>query len=138
MSSGNNAIAEVRFSLRKAAERMEMPEAQLIKILKSGRLKETDGGFIEGSFIDAWMREREDITTRANSARRDATKFYELNGRFTRIRADQEAQEHFKKELRAFSDSIWNAWNAKAQKDLEAEYAKIETNRLEELKAHGA
>ena len=60
-----------------------------------------------------------------------------MSGRFARDRANHEAQEHFKKELQAFSNSIWDAWNKKAQKDLKAEYGKIEANRLAELRAHG-
>jgi hypothetical protein len=133
-----NAIDDEPFSLRKAAEKMGISEAQLLQLLKSGRIKETDRGFIESQAIDAWIREREDINGKANVARLAATKSYELSGRFTRSHADADALEHFKKELKAFSDAIWNKWNAKAQQDLEAEYSKIEANRLEELKAHGA
>ena len=127
----------VKYSYRKAAKLMGIAEDKLAMIVKTGKIAETPEGLVDENTITRWKRDKADVESTAYLGNKAASASYELNSGWARDRADHEAEEHFKKEVQDYADAIWNKWNAKARKDLEAKYAEIEKRRLQELKELG-
>jgi hypothetical protein len=127
-----------QFSYRKAAERIGVTEGQLEKIVKAGKITETDSGLIDGQSLAAWVYARKEVDTGVYLDRQSAIRKFESDSGFARQRVTQEALEHFEKDLKAFADAKWEEWHKKALKEHEARLAEIETRRVEKLKELGA
>jgi hypothetical protein len=125
------------YSIRKAAEIMGISEDRLAKMVKEGTIIEENSGLVSENEIMQWKNKVGDLDGRRYSDLVFETKEYECNGRFLRMKLEDEAREHFKKEIEAYISDKWNDWDKKARKEYEAKKAEIEKKYAEDWKALG-